>query len=48
VAERLLHDHARPPVVVATLEDEGVQKFDDSFGSLLEGIDAKLSVVGAR
>ncbi len=34
--------------VVATLEDEGVQKFDDSFGSLLEGIDAKLSVVGAR
>jgi transaldolase len=34
--------------VVATLEDEGVQKFDESFGSLLEGIDAKLSVVGAR
>jgi transaldolase len=34
--------------VVATLEDEGVAKFDDSFENLLEGIDAKLSAVGAR
>jgi transaldolase len=34
--------------VVATLEEEGVQKFEDSFESLLEGIDAKLSAVGAR
>jgi transaldolase len=34
--------------VVATLEAEGVKKFDDSFEDLLEGIDAKLSAVGAR
>jgi transaldolase len=34
--------------VVATLEEEGVKKFDDSFENLLEGIDAKLSAVGAR
>jgi hypothetical protein len=33
---------------VATLEEEGVKKFDDSFENLLEGIDAKLSAVGAR
>ena len=34
--------------VVATLEDEGVQKFSDSFAELLGGIEAKLSAVGAR
>ena len=34
--------------VVATLEDEGVQKFSDSFGDLLAGIQDKLSTVGAR
>jgi transaldolase len=34
--------------VVATLEAEGVQKFDDSFGELLSGIQEKLAVVGAR
>ncbi len=34
--------------VVATLEDEGVQKFDASFEELLEGIEQKLSAVGAR
>ena len=31
--------------VVATLEDEGVQKFSDSFDELREGITAKLEVV---
>jgi transaldolase len=31
--------------VVATLEDEGVQKFSDSFDELREGIAAKLEVV---
>ncbi len=34
--------------VVATLEDEGVQKFSASFEELLQGIDEKLSAVGAR
>jgi transaldolase len=34
--------------VVATLEDEGVQKFSDSFAELLAGIQEKLSAVGAR
>jgi transaldolase len=34
--------------VVATLEAEGVKKFDDAFEDLLEGIDAKLSAVAAR
>ena len=34
--------------VVATLEDEGVQKFSDSFEDLLDGIRDKLSTVGAR
>jgi transaldolase len=34
--------------VVATLEDEGVQKFSDSFGELLAGIQDKLATVGAR
>ena len=33
---------------VATLEEEGVEKFEASFESLLEGIDEKLSAVGAR
>jgi transaldolase len=31
--------------VVATLEEEGVDKFSDSFADLLEGIDRKLSAV---
>ena len=31
--------------VTETLEREGVQKFSDSFASLLEGIDAKRAVV---
>ena len=34
--------------VVATLEDEGVQKFSDSFADLLGGIEKKLTAVGAR
>jgi transaldolase len=34
--------------VVATLEAEGVQKFDDSFEGLLSGIQEKLTAVGAR
>jgi transaldolase len=34
--------------VVATLEDEGVRKFSDSFDELREGISAKLGVVAAR
>jgi transaldolase len=34
--------------VVATLEDEGVQKFSDSFESLLQGIRDKHGVVAAR
>jgi transaldolase len=34
--------------VVATLEDEGVQKFSASFDELSEGITAKLGVVAAR
>jgi transaldolase len=33
--------------VVATLEQEGVDKFSDSFAELLQGIDTKLSAVGA-
>ncbi len=44
-AERLLEQLARAGVdyddVVLTLEDEGVQKFADSFDELLEGIRAK-------
>jgi transaldolase len=31
--------------VTDTLEREGVQKFSDSFASLLEGIDAKRTVL---
>ena len=31
--------------VTETLEREGVQKFSDSFASLLEGIDAKRAVL---
>ena len=31
--------------VTDTLEREGVQKFSDSFASLLEGIDAKRAVL---
>jgi transaldolase len=34
--------------VVATLEDEGVQKFSDSFDELRQGIIDKLGVVAAR
>jgi transaldolase len=34
--------------VVKTLEEEGVQKFSDSFEELRKGITAKLEVVGAR
>jgi transaldolase len=34
--------------VVATLEDEGVQKFSDSFDELRQGIAEKLRVVAAR
>ncbi len=34
--------------VVRTLEEEGVQKFSDSFEELRTGITAKLDVVGAR
>jgi transaldolase len=34
--------------VVATLEQEGVDKFTDSFAELLDGIDRKLGAVGAR
>jgi transaldolase len=34
--------------VVATLEEEGVRKFDDSFEELLQGIRDKLGVVAAR
>ena len=34
--------------VVATLEDEGVQKFSDSFDELRQGITDKLAVVAAR
>jgi len=34
--------------VVATLEAEGVQKFADSFGELLDGIEAKRSAVALR
>ena len=34
--------------VVATLEEEGVQKFSDSFEQLLEGIREKLGAVAAR
>jgi transaldolase len=33
--------------VTDTLEREGVQKFSDSFASLLEGIDAKRAVVAS-
>jgi transaldolase len=34
--------------VVATLEAEGVQKFDDAFEGLLSGIQEKLTAVAAR
>jgi transaldolase len=34
--------------VVATLEDEGVRKFSDSFDELRAGIAEKLRVVAAR
>jgi transaldolase len=34
--------------VVATLEEEGVQKFSDSFAELLQGIEDKLGAVAAR
>jgi len=34
--------------VVATLEEEGVDKFSDSFAELLQGIEEKASAVGAR
>ena len=44
-AHALLHELAEAGIdyddVTATLEAEGVQKFSDSFASLLEGIDAK-------
>jgi transaldolase len=51
-ARVLLDDLAEAGVdyddVVATLEEEGVQKFSDSFEQLLEGINDKLGVVAAR
>jgi transaldolase len=34
--------------VVATLEDEGVRKFSDSFDELRQGIRDKLGVVASR
>ena len=50
-AERLLEQLAEAGVdyddVVATLEEEGVQKFADSFGDLLDGIRAKRSELAA-
>jgi transaldolase len=50
-AKRLLDDLAAAGVdyddVVQTLEQEGVQKFSDSFRSLLQGIDAKRSALVA-
>ena len=51
-AHALLDELAKAGVdyddVVATLEDEGVRKFDDSFESLLQGIRDKVGVVAAR
>jgi transaldolase len=51
-ARALLDELAKAGVdyddVVATLEEEGVQKFSDSFDELREGITAKLGVVAAR
>jgi transaldolase len=48
-AHQLLRDFAAAGVdyddVTDTLEREGVQKFSDSFASLLEGIDAKRTVL---
>ncbi len=48
-AEALLRELAAAGVdyddVTDTLEREGVQKFSDSFASLLEGIDAKRAVL---
>ncbi len=48
-AHELLKDLAAAGVdyddVTDTLEREGVQKFSDSFASLLEGIDAKRAVL---
>jgi transaldolase len=50
-AERLLEQLAEAGVdyldVVATLEEEGVQKFADSFGDLLDGIRAKRAELAA-
>jgi transaldolase len=50
-AERLLEQLAEAGVdyldVVATLEEEGVQKFADSFGDLLAGIRAKRAELAA-
>ena len=50
-AKLLLADLAAAGVdyddVVATLEEEGVQKFADSFGELLEGIRAKAGALSA-
>ena len=49
--QRLLADLAAAGVdydeVVATLEEEGVSKFADSFGELLEGIRAKAGALAA-
>lgn len=51
-AHRLLADLAEAGVdyddVVATLEAEGVQKFSDSFGELLEGIATKAGALAAQ
>jgi transaldolase len=50
-ARRLLDDLAKAGVdyddVVATLEEEGVQKFADSFAELLDGIRAKRGQLAA-
>jgi transaldolase len=50
-ARRLLDDLAEAGVdyddVVRVLEEEGVKKFSDSFGSLLDGIEAKRSALVA-
>ena len=48
-SHRLLRDLADAGIdyddVTDTLEREGVQKFSDSFASLLQGIDAKRAVL---
>jgi transaldolase len=50
-AEKLLEDLAAAGVdyddVVLTLEQEGVQKFADSFSEILEGITAKRKAIAA-